>query len=66
MIEGDHSFYGAAELRRRVARMGEPLIFGIPRGEAGKLVAQPGLRLAEHLEPEEFKRVHGRSVPPRR
>jgi O-methyltransferase involved in polyketide biosynthesis len=56
MIEGDDSFYGAAELRRRIAKMGEPLIYGIPRGEAAKLVAQDGLRPTEHLEPEEFKR----------
>ena len=58
MIEGDHSFYGARELLARVRRMGEPLVFGIPRGGAEAFVASEGLGLRSHLGEEDAVRRH--------
>lgn len=68
-VEGDDAFYGAPELLARVERMGEPLRSGIPRGSAREYVEAVGLRLEEHLGPEDLTErylirsdgsVHGR------
>ncbi len=56
MIEGDDSFYGAAHLRRLAEQMGEPLVFGIPRGHAAEFLSEHGLDLEDDIEPEELKR----------
>jgi methyltransferase (TIGR00027 family) len=56
MIEGDDGYHGAAELRRRVAQIGEPLVFGIPEGTAALFLAEHGLKLESELDPEEFVR----------
>ena len=53
MLDGDDSFYGAAELRKQVASNGEPFKFGIPRGEAGEFVAGFGLEIEEDLGPDD-------------
>jgi methyltransferase (TIGR00027 family) len=58
VIEGDESFYGARELLRSVARMGEPLVFGIPRGRTAEFVEATGLSLEQDLGPEEAKRLY--------
>jgi methyltransferase (TIGR00027 family) len=53
MLDGDDSFYGAKELRRRVASGGEPFKFGIPRGGTREFVESFGLVLEEDLGPED-------------
>jgi methyltransferase (TIGR00027 family) len=58
VIDGDESYYGARELLRRVRHMGEPLVFGIPRGETASFVESAGLRLERDLGPEEAKRLY--------
>jgi methyltransferase (TIGR00027 family) len=49
-------FYGAPQLRRRVAAGGEPLLFGIPRGSCADFLAAHGLRLVSDLGPEQLER----------
>ena len=56
MIEGDDSFYGAAQLRRLAERMGEPLVFGILRGRAAEFLSEHGLELKDEVDAEELKR----------
>jgi methyltransferase (TIGR00027 family) len=55
-LTGDDSFHGAAQLRSRVARAGEPLRFGIPRGEVAGFLAERGLELESDLGPHELRR----------
>jgi methyltransferase (TIGR00027 family) len=55
-LDGGGPLHGAAELRARVERMGEPLRSGIPRGKVREYVEGLGLRLAHHLGPEELSR----------
>jgi methyltransferase (TIGR00027 family) len=57
-LDGNSWFYGAAELRRRVAATGEPLVFGIPRGSCAALLSAYGLRLVSDHGPEELERRH--------
>jgi methyltransferase (TIGR00027 family) len=54
-VDGDDSFHGAPQLRRRVAQSGEPLRFGIPRGSGARFVAERGLELVSDLAPEELR-----------
>ncbi len=65
MLDGDDSFYGAAQLRRRVAAGGEPFKFGIPQGEAGQFVERFGLESEEDLGPEDAQErlLHGAGEP---
>lgn len=53
MLDGDDSFHGAKELRKRVAAGGEPFKFGIPRGTTREFVEDFGLALEEDLGPED-------------
>jgi methyltransferase (TIGR00027 family) len=53
MLDGDDSFYGAPELRRRVTEGGEPFKFGIPRGGTSEFAAGFGLVLEEDLGPQD-------------
>jgi methyltransferase (TIGR00027 family) len=55
VVDGDDSFHGASELRRRVASGGEPLRFGIPRGAVARFIAERGLELVSDLAPEELR-----------
>lgn len=55
-VEGDDSFHGAAQLRRRVAESGEPLSFGIPRGSAADFLTARGLEVVSDLAPEDLRR----------
>jgi methyltransferase (TIGR00027 family) len=57
-LDGSTWFYGAHELRRRVAATGEPLVFGIPRGSCAALLADHGLQLISDNGPEELERRH--------
>jgi methyltransferase (TIGR00027 family) len=53
MLDGDDSFHGAPELRKRVTSGGEPFKFGIPRGATGEYVESFGLVLEEDLGPKD-------------
>jgi len=53
VLDGDDSFYGAAELRKRVTSGGEPFKFGIPRGGTKKFIESFGLVLEEDLGPDD-------------
>jgi methyltransferase (TIGR00027 family) len=55
-VAGDDSFHGAAQLRSRVARGGEPLRFGIPRGGVARFLAERGLELESDVGPDELRR----------
>jgi methyltransferase (TIGR00027 family) len=48
MLDGTRSYYGAEELKRRVEKTGEPLLFGIPEGEIEAFLAKRGLTLESH------------------
>ena len=65
MLDGDDSFYGAAQLRKRVEAGGEPFKFGIPRGKTREYVEQFGLVLEEDLGPEDAQErlLHGAGEP---
>ena len=65
MLDGDHSFYGAPELVRRVTASGEPFRFGIPSGGASEFVAGFGLKLEEDLGPDDAQArlLHGAGRP---
>jgi methyltransferase (TIGR00027 family) len=51
-VEGSGFFYGAPQLRRRLAEGGEPLRFGVCRDAIGEFVARRGLELLSDLGPE--------------
>ncbi|HYH62192.1 MAG TPA: SAM-dependent methyltransferase [Solirubrobacterales bacterium] len=53
MLDGDDSFHGAPELRKRVTSGGEPFKFGIPRGGTKEFVESFGLTLEEDLGPDD-------------
>ena len=53
MLDGDDSFHGASELRKRVEAGGEPFKSGIPRGATKDFVESFGLVLEEDLGPKD-------------
>ena len=53
MLDGDDSFHGAPELRKRVEEGGEPFKSGIPRGGTKEFVEGFGLTLEEDLGPKD-------------
>lgn len=55
-VEGRGFFYGAPQLRRRLAEGGEPLTFGIARGQVDAFVAAHGLELVSDFGPEQLER----------
>ena len=55
-VEGTGFFYGAPQLRRRVAEGGEPLRFGIDRRCLAAFVAARGLALVSDLGPDQLER----------
>lgn len=54
-VEGSAFFYGAPQLRQRVAEAGEPLRFGVARGGMAAFVAGRGLQLLSDLGPEQLE-----------
>jgi methyltransferase (TIGR00027 family) len=55
-IEGSGFFYGAPQLRQRVAEGGEPLRFGVDRDGIARFVAERGLELVSDLGPDQLER----------
>jgi methyltransferase (TIGR00027 family) len=55
-VDGEGFFYGAPQLRRRVAEGGEPLRFGVARGGMAPFLADRGLELLSDLGPEQLER----------
>jgi methyltransferase (TIGR00027 family) len=56
MVHGDDSFHGAAQTRKRLEALGEPLKFGIPIGGSARFLEPFGLTLASDLQPEDLAR----------
>jgi methyltransferase (TIGR00027 family) len=54
MVEGSDEFHGAAQLRKRLSAVGEPLLFGVPRGRLEALLAAHGLTLTRHHDPDDL------------
>jgi len=65
MLDGDDSFHGAKQLRKRVAAGGEPFKFGIPRGTTAGFVEPFCLVLEEDLGPGDAQErlLHGAGEP---
>lgn len=57
-IEGSGFFYGAAQLRQRVAEAGEPLRFGLERDKIAEFLTERGLELLSDLGPDELERSY--------
>jgi methyltransferase (TIGR00027 family) len=55
-VEGTGFFYGAPQLRRRVAEGGEPLRFGVDRDRVPEFLAARGFELVSDLGPEQLER----------
>ena len=55
-VEGTGFFYGAPQLRRRVAEGGEPLRFGVDRACMPEFLGARGLELVSDLGPEQLER----------
>ena len=53
-VDGDDSYFGAAELRKAVDRQGEPFQFGVPEGQIEPFLAAHGLRLERHHTHEDI------------
>jgi O-methyltransferase involved in polyketide biosynthesis len=58
MVEGSDAYYGAARLRRHLARGGEPLRFGFTRGGMGEFLAERGLVQTSDLDSTELERQY--------
>lgn len=56
MVHGDDSFHGAAETRRRLEALGEPLRFGIPIGGSTQFLERFGLTLVSELQSGDLAR----------
>lgn len=65
-IEGDHSAFGAKQLTRRSARIGEPLTWGLRPGELPGWLAARGLTLLDASDPQEMEARYFESDPKRR
>jgi methyltransferase (TIGR00027 family) len=50
MVEGDDSFHGAASIRKRLEKLGEPLRFGLAAGSVEQYVERFGLALVSDLQ----------------
>jgi methyltransferase (TIGR00027 family) len=54
-LEGDDGYYGAANLRKAVARQGEPFQCGVPEGGIEAFVNEAGLELSQEWQPGDFE-----------
>lgn len=57
-IDGSREYHGSAELLDRVAKMGEPLRWGIPEGEVESTLARFGLRAERVLDEAEGRSTY--------
>jgi len=57
-IDGSREYHGAAELRARVAKMDEPLRWGMPEGEVEGTLARFGLRAEKVLGADEGRSTY--------
>lgn len=57
-IDGSREYHGSAELLDRVAKMGEPLRWGIPEGEVEGTLARFGLRAEKVLDEAEGRATY--------
>jgi methyltransferase (TIGR00027 family) len=54
MLDGSREYFGAAELKERTSRLGEPLRFGIPEGKIDTFLGARGLELVRHVRRDEL------------
>jgi len=54
MVAGDNRFHGAAQVRRHLEKLGEPMHFGIPQGAVESFLEAHGLDLIGHLNPDDL------------
>jgi methyltransferase (TIGR00027 family) len=57
-VDGSCEYFGAAELRQRVADLGEPLRWGIPEGRVEETLGRLGLRPARVLDAEQMREAY--------
>jgi methyltransferase (TIGR00027 family) len=57
-IDGSRDYFGAAELRQRVAELDEPLRWGIPEGRVEETLARFGLRPERVVSGEELRTTY--------
>lgn len=57
-IDGSGDYYGAAELRAAVSRLGEPLLWGVAEGQVEEELARFGLRVERAADEEEARRAY--------
>ena len=53
-VDGSREYFGARELRRIFAAIGEPLRWGIPQGRIDETLARLGLRVEVAYEPADL------------
>lgn len=58
MVDGSRDYYGAAELRAVVARLGEPLRWGIPEGRVEETLSGFGLTVERIADEAEARREY--------
>lgn len=54
LLDGNTSYYGAAQLLKRIDALTEPLHFGIPAGTSGAFLARHSLTLGSDIGPGEL------------
>jgi methyltransferase (TIGR00027 family) len=54
MVDGDDRYHGASHLRKRLNRLNEPLLFGIPSGTAATVLRRCGLTLSSDVGPRDL------------
>lgn len=64
-IAGDYRDHGAKEAVSAVAHVGEPFIFGIPKGKIASFLEQQGCKLLQQYSASEFQKAYlTESFPP--
>lgn len=58
MVDGSREYYGAAELREAVSRLGEPLLWGIPEGRVEETLAGFGLKVERTADEAQARREY--------
>jgi methyltransferase (TIGR00027 family) len=57
-IDGSREYYGASEVRKTVAKLGEPVLWGIPEGRVEETLSRFGLRVERALDEEEWRAAY--------
>jgi methyltransferase (TIGR00027 family) len=57
-IDGSRDYYGASEVRRTVAKLGEPVLWGIPENRVEETLSSFGLQAERALDEEEWRAAY--------